>query len=134
MTETSMTAHEEHGRAQRKHAAWLEEIQQWKADHKRALSTLADVITFVEEHDALLDHHAEAIGEHEKRLQEHEAAIAASRGGEDEPEVAAEHRQLEELHHQVLEQHNRFKGRHPALIRQIAQLAVELHKVSHQPG
>ena len=132
MTTTELTARDEHQRAHRKHAAWQEEIDQWRAEHRRALETLEQATLFVQEHDALLDHHSEAIVEHEKALEAHEAAIAAER---DEPaSKMTEHDRLEEIHQNVLEQHNRFRGRHPALMQEMARLAVELHKVSHQPG
>jgi chromosome segregation ATPase len=134
MDTSGLTASEEHRRAARKHALLLNEIEQWKAEHARALDTLSRAERFVREHDALLDHHSELIAEHAKRLEEHEAAIAASSSGHQDPSLSKRHEELEELHQKVLEQHNRFRGRHPALVREITQLAVELHKVSHQPG
>ena len=134
MSTTEISPHEEHQRAARKHAQWSEEIALWKAEHQRALETLEQAREFVQEHDALLDHHSEAIAEHDRQLVAHEKAISAGDQIQDDPAMAEEHRRLEQIHRDVLEQHNRFRGRHPALIQEIARLAVELHKVSHQPG
>jgi hypothetical protein len=132
MGRSGLTASEEHRRAERKHALLLEEIEQWKAEHLRALETLYRAETFIRDHDALLDHHADLISEHARRLEEHEAAIAASTSGRHDPSLASQHEELEKLHQEVLEQHNRFRGRHPALVREITQLAIELQKVSHR--
>jgi hypothetical protein len=134
MTAPSISAHGEHVRAERKHESWLKEIEVWKTEHRRALETLEMATMFVQEHDALLDHHMEKIAEHARALSEHEAAIASSGPDQEPSTMAAEHERLEDLHQGVLEQHNRFRGRHPALMKEIARLAVELHKVSHQPG
>ena len=40
MNTPRMTSHDEHERAARKHVQWLREIDEWKADHQRALQTL----------------------------------------------------------------------------------------------
>ena len=131
MSTPSMTPSDEHQRAERKHAKWLREIDDWKADHQRALLTLSQAEEFIREHDALLDHHAESIREHEQKIREHEARLEQrAEGAEDQ----ALHEELQQLHQRVLEQHNRFRGRHPALMSEITRLAVELHKVSHKPG
>lgn len=133
MTDT-LSPREEHRRAETKHAAWLSEITQWKEEHKRALAILEQAATFIREHDAELDEHAGAIRHHDAALKEHDKAVRENDNDKETPQMAAQHRQLQEVHDRVLGRHNQYRGRHPAMMQEVTRLGVGLRKVSHVPG
>ena len=97
------------------HEIWVKEIATWKAEHRRALNTLEETMAFIRAHDAELDEHLDSVGTHRQ---------AAAQGRA--PDEAMRERHLE-----VKERHNRFRGRHAGLIKEVLQLQVALHKAAH---
>ena len=94
------------------HKLWIEETARWQEEHKRALKTLEDTAAFIRQHDAELEDHLVAVRKHESVMNE--------RGEPDE--------KIREAHLEVKERHNRFRGRHTGLIKEVLQLQVALHK------
>lgn len=111
---TQTAAVQDPAQCERDHLLWLEEIEQWKSDHERALRTLDEVSIFVRQHEAELDGHLADIERHRGQM------------GDGEVPVATQVR-----HGEVRERHNRLRGRHRGMMDEITRLAVSLHKAAH---
>jgi hypothetical protein len=111
-------------KCEREHRAWLQETERWRSDHRRALDTLQRTAEFIRGHEAELDRHEEAIRAHQSEIG------ARLQGGPGEGSESDE-RRLQEAHRRVLDEHNRFRGRHGSLVAEVLRLEVALHKASH---
>lgn len=125
----SPTLHEEHQDAECEHVMWLEDIGQWRSEHRRAAAMLAQTQAALLEQDAALESHAEIVRSHESYLQRHEWTIAAGVRADSEPPqdvLTTSHQTLQGEHDQAREAHQRIKEHHDMFMTEIRQLSERL--------
>jgi hypothetical protein len=122
--------HQEHRDARSEHHMWLEDIDGWRSEHRRAAAMLAQVQTALLEHDAALEAHAATIRLHEVEIDRHERALASHERGvpEADPEKLAEvHKAQLDKHAHARDAHQRIKSYHHLVTTEIAALLKKLH-------
>ena len=113
------TTHQEmregHHRAQVEHMTWLDDIRQWRLDHRRAL---IQIQALIELHEAELDAAAEAIEDHDHSIMDHEAGGE----GEDHESLLTLHNAADERHGKMAEAHEAMKEKHEVFMTAVRNL------------
>ncbi len=113
---------EGHHKARLEHLTWLDEIRQWRLDHRRALIRIQALI---ELHEAELDAAAEAIEDHEIRIEEHDGSIMAHEAGgegEDHESLLTLHNAADGRHGKMADSHAAMKKKHEAFMEAVRHL------------
>jgi hypothetical protein len=124
------TAHDEHGETQSEHKKWLEDIERWRVEHRRAADMLGQVQAALLDHEPALDSHAETVRGHELYLERHQPAVAGRElsGSEtDQGKLADSHRDFQAKHDQAREAHRRIGMYHGRVTAEVARLLDRLN-------
>jgi hypothetical protein len=104
---------------------WLDEVQRWHAEHRRAASMLAAARENVLETEAKLDSHTATILAEDSQWRQHDREVGKrSRNGKrvGRGRLRQEHQELESAHTQASEAHEEMKRRHQSVMAEIRQL------------
>ena len=107
----------DHIEGEAEHVFWLDDAEQWRADHRRLLKLLMEVQSAILEQDAALDSHIRDIHLHDTARLRHQFLDA--RGGTDlvsQTALDEMHRELEIKHAKSRAAHERMSAHHERLI------------------
>jgi hypothetical protein len=100
----------------REHAVWLEDVDRWRADHRRLIEMVATAQSAVLEQDAALEGHVREIYEHEMlRLKKESRNPEATAPNEDSnlletrKHLEINHARARAVHERLAKHHERIK-------------------------
>jgi hypothetical protein len=118
--------HSDHHQARLEHLDWLEDIRQWRLDHRRALIRIEALIDL---HEAEMDSVAEAIEDHEMSIEDHEMSIEdheAGGVGHDHDALAAIHEVEGKRHRKMAEDLKALKRNHEVFVAGVERLLKDM--------
>jgi hypothetical protein len=116
--ETSLS---EDAKGKRDHAAWLDDVRQWRSEHHRALVNLTKVFMAILVHDEELESYARRIRAHEEHLREYESARCDS-GFDGFGELENRQQEVAAIHNALQREHERATTRHVNALAEVRKL------------
>lgn len=107
------------------HTFWLQDVEHWRADHRRLIELLAKSQMAVLEQDAALEGHVAEIHAHEMHRLRHEVSM---NDDAETPEMAEKHKELEAGHARARAAYQRMAEHHERIGRLIEELQRGLNK------
>lgn len=108
--------HGDHHQARLEHLAWMDDIRQWRLDHRRALIRIQALVDL---HEAEMDSIEEAIEDHEMSIEDHEMSIEdheAGGAGRDHDALAAIHEVEGKRHKKMAQDLETMKRKHQVFV------------------
>jgi hypothetical protein len=118
--------HGDHHQARLEHLAWMDDIRQWRLDHRRALIRIQALVDL---HEAEMDSIEEAIEDHEMSIEDHEMSIEdheAGGAGRDHNAMAAIHEAEGKRHKKMAQDLETMKRKHQVFVDAVDKLLKEM--------